>query len=411
MSEEQHKTTEGLVNTRSEIYESESKYRRLFENSEIPIWCDDFSDVIEALSKLRSKGIEDLHSYLNADTQHIFQISQKVKVTDINSAALSLFKVQNKEQFNELLIKSFEQGAISAFGKALCAIWEGRDSFSSEIKFLTSEGEIVDAVVTFKIPHKSEHFAYMPISIIDMTERLKLQRENIRKTQLATLGELSSKIAHEVNNPLSGVINYAQVLKNKAEKDGQETELLNRIIDEGGKIAKITKGMLNFSFDSGETKSLKDLKPIIDDVLMLTSHQVVAGEIDLLVDIPSNLPKVYCNAQQLQQVVLNIVRNACQAISTGLLDGETRGIIKIHIELTTENNQEGIALIIENNGPNIAEEQIAKIKQPFFTTKTVENGTGLGLSISNEIIQDHCGVLVIESPLGGFTKVSIKLPL
>jgi len=409
--DEQQRHIAGLDKAQKAILESESKFRRLFENSQIPIWCDDFSEVIKELKAIRSKGVDDLHSYLKDDPQRTFLIAKKVKVTDLNSAALNLFKVQSIEQFNQLLIKSFEQGAITAFGKALCAIWDERDSFSSDIKFLTSDGGVIDAIVTFRIPKKEEPFSNMPISIIDMTERLKLQRENIRKTQLATLGELSAKLAHEVNNPLSGVINYAEVLKNRAKKNGQDVDLLERIIAEGSRVAKIVKGMLNFSYESGENKANKELDSILSDVLVLTSHYIRENNIDLLLDIPSDLPKVYCNAQQLQQVVLNVVRNACQAISGGLLEGESKGLIKISAESISIINQKFIDLTIENNGPNIPDDLIEKIKLPFFTTKSNEHGTGLGLCISNDIIQSHGGELFILSPIGKYTKVTIRLPL
>lgn len=391
------------------ILDSESRYRRLFENSQIPIWCDDFSDVLKELKVIRSKGVN-LHLYLQDDPQRAFKIAKKIKVIDINSAALNLFKVQDIEQFNQLLIKSFEQGAITAFSKALCAIWDNNDSFSSDIKFVTSDGGVVDAIVTFRIPKTEDHFSSVPISIIDITERLQLQRENIRKTQLSTLGELSAKLAHEVNNPLSGVINYAEVLKNRAEHDGQDYELLDRIIEEGSRIEKILKGMLNFSYDSGEDRTYNDLEPIIKDVLMLTSQLINENNVDIIVDIPSGLQKIYSNSQQLQQVILNIVRNACQAISGGLLEGESKGIINISAAPVTIKGQAFVLLRIDNNGPNIPDELIDKIKLPFFTTKTAANGTGLGLCISNDIIQNHGGELLIESPLGKYTKMTIKLP-
>ena len=408
--DEQERYIAGLEKAQLAIIESESRYRRLFENSQIPIWCDDFYDVIKELETLRAQGIE-LHSYLEEDPQRTFGIARKLKVIDVNNAAFKLFKAKSVKQFNLLLIKSFEHGAIATFAKALCAIWDGRESFESDIQFLTSEGDIIDAIVTFRIPKIADHFANVPISIIDITERLRLQQENLRKSQLAMLGEYSAKFAHEINNPLSGIINYAQVLKDKTESEGPESDLLNRIIDEGSRITTLVKGMLSFSRDSGDRKTCQDLEPIITNALMFTNHLAEKNNINVVADLSSGLPKINCNPQQLQQVILNIVINACQAISGGLPAGETEGLIQLTADSVISNDQEFVLLQIENNGPNIPEEIMSDIKKPFFTTKDTENGTGLGLSISNEIIQDHGGELIIESSAGEPTKMIIKLPV
>lgn len=247
--------------------------------------------------------------------------------------------------------------------------------------------------------------------IQDITELKMLEEKAVRSAQLATAGELTTMIAHEVNNPLSGVIGYAQVFSNKACPDCANTELLERIIREGDRISKILKGLLDFSYNASSEKTERNLGPIILDALNLVKNQIEKKGIRLEVAVSESLPPVTCNPHQLQQVILNIVRNAFQAVSSGVLENESEGMIRIHA-LDIENNGRRYAEIrIVNNGPNIPPDLLDRIREPFFTTKPIGAGTGLGLSISSDILHEHDGYLDISSDPGCYTEMILGLPL
>lgn len=245
----------------------------------------------------------------------------------------------------------------------------------------------------------------------DITEIKMLQEKAIRAAQLASVGELSSMIAHEVNNPLSGVIGYAQVFLNNACDDCRNKELLERIIKEGERMAKTVKGLLHFSYDSGGQRTMQDIKPIINDALSLMSRQIEKKGMRLDVELSEYLPRIKCNPQQIEQVVLNIVRNAYHALLEGTLEGSGKEIIKVCVELVELDNQRFIQITIANNGPNIPPDLIEKINEPFFTTKPAGSGTGLGLSISNDIMKIHGGMLEIRSETGDFTEMILRIPV
>jgi PAS domain S-box-containing protein len=245
----------------------------------------------------------------------------------------------------------------------------------------------------------------------DITELKTLQEKTIRTAQLATAGEFSTIIAHEVNNPLSGIIGYAQILLNRSEDGCRNKELLQRIIKEGDRIAKIVCGLLTLSYNSGNKKSNQDLLPIILDALALMSSQIKKKGITLQVNLPETIHPIKCNAQQIEQVVLNIVRNAYQALLEGVLEGSGEKTIKVNAEFIVIDSQNHAQLTIANNGPNIPVDLIPKINEPFFTTKPPGTGTGLGLSISNDIMLDHGGTLEVRSEPCQYTEMILRLPV
>lgn len=245
----------------------------------------------------------------------------------------------------------------------------------------------------------------------DITEIKLLQKKAIRTAQLASAGELATMVAHEVNNPLSGVIGYAQVFSNEVCGDCHNKKLPERIIKEGDRIAKIIGGLLTFSYDSDGKKSLQEIEPIIYDALALMSSQIKKKGIRLDVELTAGLPRVKCNSQQIGQVILNIVRNAYQALLEGVLEGNIEKVIKVEAESVDNAHQEFVQISITNNGPNIPARLIEKINEPFFTTKPAGSGVGLGLSISNDIMKTHDGMLEIRSEPGDYTEMVLSLPV
>lgn len=245
--------------------------------------------------------------------------------------------------------------------------------------------------------------------IQDITEIKLLQDKAIRTAQLASVGELSTMVAHEVNNPLSGVMGYAQVLINRG--SAGDKELLERIIMEGERIAKIVGTLLNFSYDSKGEKTLQDLQPIVVEALSLMAGQLEKQGVRLDVSFAENLPPIVCNPQQIEQVVLNILRNAYQALTDGPTETGSEKIIRVRGGKGARHDRNYVRLELANNGPHIPTGELARIKEPFFTTKPVGRGTGLGLSISGDIMKDHDGTLEIISEPGAFTQMVLSFPV
>lgn len=247
----------------------------------------------------------------------------------------------------------------------------------------------------------------------DVTEKITLEREAILNRQLAALGELAAGIAHEINNPITGVINCAQLLLDRGCEDCGERDIINRIIKEGRRIASIVSKLLSFARpgDRNEERMDISISEILLDTLILTKAQLRNDDIQIKLNISQNLPRILAHAQQIQQVFLNIISNARYALNEKYPGAHDNKIIEILDEEVIMDNCSSIKVTFHDHGAGIPANLKDKVMNPFFTTKPPGKGTGLGLSISHNIIREHSGKLVIDSIEGEFTRVSIILPV
>ncbi|HDH53512.1 MAG TPA: hypothetical protein ENH24_03395, partial [Nitrospirae bacterium] len=186
--------------------------------------------------------------------------------------------------------------------------------------------------------------------------------------------------------------------------------IANRIIKESNRIAGIVSNLLSFARDRKDEKIPTGIQDVLSDSLSLIETQIRKESIRLKIDIPSNLPAVSAQPQQLEQVFLNIISNARYALNGKYPGADDNKILEILGEQTTLNNTRHIRIIFHDRGTGIKNNILDKIINPFFSTKSADKGTGLGLSISHGIISNHGGKLIIESIEGEFTKVIIELP-
>lgn len=240
--------------------------------------------------------------------------------------------------------------------------------------------------------------------------KLQAQAEAVRASQLASLGELAAGVAHEINNPLNGIINYAQILLNRFAEDGKARELTERLLREGNRIAAIVGSLLAFARPQTEAKSPLALVEVINDCLTLAGVQLRKQGITLRIELPADLPRVLAMPQRLQQVFLNLISNARYALNEKFPDVHPDKVLEISGEAVQLQGEPWVRLIFQDYGTGIAEEIREKVLNPFFTTKPPDRGTGLGLSISHGIIQEHGGRLQLSSVPGVFTAAIIHLP-
>jgi signal transduction histidine kinase len=244
----------------------------------------------------------------------------------------------------------------------------------------------------------------------DITERKNQEAQTLRTRHLIAIGELAAGVAHEINNPINGIINYAQILADNASESGGDPDLPQRIIKEGNRIAEIVKNLLYFSRQSGGEKNPVSVLMVLEDSLALFSAQFRKEGISVSVNIPDDIPQVMADRQQIQQVFMNILANSRHALR-GKPDSIHR---KKQIEITAlvpeSKGVKMVQMIFHDTGTGIAPAMLERIFDPFFTTKAVGEGTGLGLSISYGIVRDHGGNLIIESEPGEYTRASVYLP-
>jgi len=243
-------------------------------------------------------------------------------------------------------------------------------------------------------------------------EQLKdAQSQLVQTAKMASVGTLAGGVAHEINNPLTGVLNNVQLIKMMAgrKKDfdmNDFRELLDVIEQSAGRCKKITQSLLAFSRSSKGLFQAVSLNKIVEDVLVLAGYELELQNIVIKKDFQSDLPDVLGDPQLLQQVVLDIISNAKWAIRKK--GGKENG--RIDIMTRHEKGQKDVYLYVSDNGIGITENNMAKIFEPFFTTKDVGEGTGLGLSIVYSIIRAHNGVIEAEGASDKGATFKIRLP-
>jgi two-component system NtrC family sensor kinase len=237
----------------------------------------------------------------------------------------------------------------------------------------------------------------------DVTERAQLEEQLRLSEKMASLGLLAAGVAHEVNTPLTGISSYTQMLLEQADPDDPRTGLLEKIEKQTFRAARIVNGLLTLSrpgaVDSGERTDV-DLNQVIADVLSLLEHQFEKSSVRIRRELAAGPVVMPAFEFKLQQVFLNLLLNARDAMPSG-------GWI------TVATRMEGDAAVAEvsDTGGGIAPEHLARIYDPFFTTKAIGQGTGLGLSIAYGIVQEHAGSIQCESAPGQGTRFTLRLPV
>jgi signal transduction histidine kinase len=233
----------------------------------------------------------------------------------------------------------------------------------------------------------------------------------MRSEQLAALGELAAGVAHEINNPINGIINYAQILLNQSREGSEVNDVAKRVIKEGDRIARIVEGLLSFARREEEHKTPVSVSEIISESLTLTEAQMRKDVIVLKKDIPIDLPEVLAQAQEIEQVFVNIISNARYALNKKYPEVDKNKILEITAKTLNEDGRALVRVSFDDRGTGIPANIIDKVMNPFFSTKPEGKRTGLGLSISHGIMSDHGGSLAIHSVEGKFTRVDVDLPV
>lgn len=287
---------------------------------------------------------------------------------------------------------------------------ESGQTIDAEEKYVKDEKELF--IHTIKTPLRDEHGAIIGILgvFLDVSEKVALQMEAEHVRHLVSLGELAAGVAHEINNPIMGVINCAQILFDRGGDGSRERDVANRIIKEGKRIANIVSRLLSYA-RRGEAKESAKIHTLVLESLALTDAQLQKEGIIINVNVPQDLPAVFVQPQQIQQVFLNLISNARYSLNQkypGEHAGKTLDITARQISL---NNSPYIRIDFFDRGTGIPSGILGKIMEPFFTSKPKGKGTGLGLSISHGIISGHGGKFSVESNEGEFTRIIITLPV
>lgn len=255
----------------------------------------------------------------------------------------------------------------------------------------------------------SEFAQKLEVKVQQRTAQLKQAQLKLMQTdRLASLGQLSASVAHEINNPISGVLNLSMLLQRVLKDDGIPVErvpefrkYLAQIISETTRVGRIVTDLLAFSRQSKPQRSVADVNKIIRSTLSLVAHKLRISNVEMDLQLDEQLPQVPCDPSQIQQVVLNLVMNAAEA---------THGRQGARVSVRTSADPDEVTITVTDNGEGIPEHNLPKIFDPFFTTKPEGKGVGLGLAVLYGIVKAHHGEVAVESRVGEGTTFTVTLP-
>jgi PAS domain S-box-containing protein len=237
----------------------------------------------------------------------------------------------------------------------------------------------------------------------DVTEERALTEQLVQQEKLVAVGQLVSGVAHELNNPLAGVLTFAELLLEAPPDDPELHEAARTIYTEAKRAARIVSNLLTFARQHAPERASTDLNRVLLDALELRRYSLRVQQVDIVLDLDYDLPCTWADPFQLQQVFLNLIANAEHALGASPADRR----------LTVRTRRRGglLEAIVEDSGPGIPADQLERIFNPFYTTKPTGQGTGLGLSISDGIVKQHGGRLRAESAAGAGATFVLELPL
>lgn len=231
----------------------------------------------------------------------------------------------------------------------------------------------------------------------------RAQAQLIHSEKLASLGRMAAGVAHEINSPLTGIVTFGHLLQKKFTPGSQEREDIDVIIDQANRCSTIIRGLLGFARASAAEKALTNINDVLHSSMNIVQHKADFFNIKLVTDFEPSLMYIRADSSQLQQVFLNMIMNAADAM-------ESKGTLTITTRNVVENSGDFVEVVFSDTGPGIPKENLEKLFEPFFTTKPVGKGTGLGLAVSHGIIQDHGGNITVKTKINEGSSFIIRLP-
>lgn len=270
--------------------------------------------------------------------------------------------------------------------------------------------------IALKLNYKSKLLLQAQNKLISNQAELEYKNSTLQKQlrnqqKLESIGLLASGVAHEINNPINGILNYSQLIMDSSDINSDNIVYTKEIIFETERISNLVSNLLQFSRQGKESFSHARIEDIIQRSATLVKTILKKDQIDLKLNIPEFLPDLKCRSQEIQQVLMNLIINARDSLNDKFKKYDEDKQIILTAEKVYLGNKNWVRVTVQDYGKGIPLSVQSKIFEQFFTTKAVGKGTGLGLAISYEIVKEHSGKLSFESKEGEYTKFYLDLPL
>jgi len=351
-----------------------------------------------------------LANIINILTDPVIMINSEFRIMWLNRAARKMFGANViGSRYHDVFYK-----CDTCYGECILKkCFRDGKNHDLEIQVTIPDGKTVDmwctAIAATRYPDGK------PQSVMkicrDITAMKNCQSEAMKNAHFTSLGELTGGIAHEINNPVTGIINYAQILIDQYQEEGRDAEIPKRIMHEGERIAGIVKRLMAFVGERNKEKIPLQIKSVLIDTLGLTRTLMKKDNIRIQINFIDDIPVVVADSQELQQVFLNLLSNARCALNQKYPNADSDKIIEIIGRIDHTKQGGNIQIIFKDHGTGIPSEIFYKIQAPFFTQNPTGHHMGLGLVISHSLIKNNGGRLRFESEKGVFTKAVVEFPL
>ncbi len=396
-----------------ELQASEERYRKLIQYLPTALWQVDSRRADEAFDQLKANGVRDIAAYLDRNPDLVEHAKDVVRVTEVNRDAVSLFRASSAADLINPVRYIFA-AAPGLAERVMTAHFERRRNFIEETKVLAFDGTIIDVLFTVTYPVPPEQLDTTFITMQDISERLNAERQ-LRKLQadfthagrIATLGEVATSIAHEINQPLTAIVTNGETslrwLARADQNIEKVTQLTSRIVSNARRASEIIQRIRGMAVKQELEKRLIDLNEVVEEALLFSRHDIDSKSIALSTTFDSGLPRVMGDRIQLQQVMINLLVNSVQAIAQS---GQPTRRIDIQ---TAIDDGGSVVFSIFDNGPGIAAADLEHIFDRFFSTK--DSGIGIGLAICQSIIAAHGGSISGSNRSNGGAHFRFVLPV
>lgn len=393
---------------------SNKRYRNLFQNSPIPLWEEDFTELYHYLDEFRKKNVQDFREYFDTHPSVLRKCSQKVKILDVNQEALKLHHATTKEELLGNLDNIFTEKSFEIFKEEVIAFSKKNFEFESEGEVKTLTGEKKTIFFKMSIDRDEDNSYRALIATIDLTERNQMEKRLTQAQKMESIGNLAGGIAHDFNNLLYPIIGLSEMLLDDLAPDSLEHENAKGIFNAGMRAGDLVKQILTFSRQSEHKMTPVSVPKVLNEVLKL-SRATIPSNIQINENVRQDCGLIMADPIQIHQIAMNLITNAFHAVKEG------NGIIAVELnefylkenELPDSQLKSGkyIRLSVSDNGVGIPENIMNTIFDPYFTTKEQGKGTGLGLSVVYGIVKEHKGDIKVYSEEGKGTTFNIYLPL